>query len=100
MFIHSVYFWLKPGITDEDEATFRRELDGLRGIESLRTMHVGTSAASDRPVVDTSYSYALITIFDDAAAHDAYQVHPLHDRFREQCERYWDRVVIYDVEGQ
>ena len=100
MFIHSVYFWLKPGISDEDEAAFKRELAALGDIESLRSIHIGTSAPSDRPVVDTSYSYALITIFGDSAAHDAYQVHPVHDRFRQRCEPFWERVLIYDVETQ
>src|SRR2546421_339006 len=49
------------------------------------------------PVKQRGYSYALVLSFDDAAAQDAYQVHPVHDRFREQCGGSWKKIVIYDA---
>ena len=58
--------------------------------------HVGTPAPTDRPIIDRSYSYALTAVFDDEAAHDRYQVHPVHDRFRDTCGTFWSRVLIYD----
>lgn len=99
MFVHSVYFWLKPDLSDADKAAC---LDGLRSlttIGSVKQAFIGSPAATDRPVIDRSYSCALIVMFDDKAGHDAYQDDPIHDRFREECAKYWDRVLIYDAEG-
>ena len=60
---------------------------------------IGTPAGTDRPIIDASYSYALIVSFADEAAHDAYQVHPVHERFRERCGGAWKKIVIYDAVG-
>jgi hypothetical protein len=35
--------------------------------------------------------------FADAAAQDAYQVHPVHDAFRVNCKGSWKKIVIYDA---
>jgi len=32
----------------------------------------------------------------DAAAEEAYQVHPEHDRFRAECGSFWTQVRIFD----
>ena len=42
------------------------------------------------------HSYALTVVFDDEQAHDVYQVHPVHDTFRDECGSFWTRVLIYD----
>ncbi len=96
MFIHSVYFWLKPDLSSEDVEAFFRGVESLKAIDSARAVYVGKPAATDRPVVDRSYTCALTVILDDEAAHDRYQADPIHDRFREACEKYWERVLIYD----
>ncbi|MDB5240049.1 MAG: stress responsive alpha-beta barrel protein, partial [Spirosoma sp.] len=31
------------------------------------------------------------------AAHDAYQVHPVHLEFVAECAHLWNRVQIYDA---
>ena len=49
------------------------------------------------PIIDRSYSYALIVSFANDADHETYQVHPVHDRFREQCGGSWKKIVIYDA---
>ena len=75
----------------------------LNAAEELRTfagreIPMGlTPASTDREIIDRSYSYALVVSFADEAAHDAYQVHPVHDRFREQCGGSWKKIVIYDA---
>jgi hypothetical protein len=38
-------------------------------------------------------------VFRDKLAHDAYQAHPLHDAFRDECAKYWTKVRIYDFTG-
>jgi hypothetical protein len=97
MLIHSVYFWLRPDLTEEETAHFRTRVRALTTIPSVRIGHVGTPAETDRPVIDRSYSCMLLTIFDDMAGHDAYQVDPVHDQFRIECAPLWSRVQIYDA---
>ena len=99
MLVHAVYFWLKPEITAEQRATFRAGLESLRKVNTVESIYIGTPAAlPPRPVVDRSYSFALTIIFKDGAAHDAYQVDPIHKAFVQNCQPFWSRVQIYDSE--
>ena len=97
MLVHSVYFWLKPGLGEDEFAAFRKGLESLSGIESAEAVFVGTPAETDRPVIDRSYTFGLTVLLADMAAHDAYQVHPLHKAFLENFSQDWDRVLIYDA---
>lgn len=97
MFIHSVYFWLRNDLTREERARFVDGVNSLTDIESVAHGHVGTPASTDRPIIDRSYSYGLVVAFEDEAAHDAYQVDPIHDRFRDECGDLWNDVKIYDM---
>lgn len=97
MFIHAVYFWLRDDLTPGERQQFVDGVRSLRDIETVQHGYVGTPAPTDRPIIDRSYSYALVLAFADQAAHDAYQVHPVHDRFREGCAPLWTRVQIYDA---
>ena len=96
MFTHSVYFWLRADLADDERAQFVAGLRSLVGIDSVQRGWIGTPAATDRPVIDRSWSWSLTLTFADQAAHDTYQVDPVHYRFREQCSKYWTRVLIYD----
>ena len=58
--------------------------------------HIGQPAATDRPVIDNSYTYSLVVTFPDIETHDAYQVDPTHLLFIEQGKALWEKVVIYD----
>ena len=98
MFVHSVYFWLKPGITAAEEQLFFRGAESLTKIRSVRQGWVGKPAATDRPVIDRTYSYGLVVAFDDAAGHDAYQVDSVHDAFR-GLHDLWTQVKIYDFDS-
>ena len=97
MFVHSVYFWLRPDLTKEEIAQFWEGARALTTIRSVRHGFVGTPADTDRPIIDRSYSCALVVIFDDEAGHDAYQVDPVHDKFRLDCAPLWNKVLIYDA---
>ncbi len=96
MFIHSVYFWLREDLDDAGRDRFIHGVNSLKTLPTVSHAWVGRPADTDRPVIERSYSYALTVAFKDEAAHDAYQVHPLHDDFREQCGDLWSRVLIYD----
>jgi hypothetical protein len=97
MFVHSVYFWLKPDLSETERAQFWKCVRSLTTIEGVRQGFTGKPAATDRPIIDRSYSCALIVMFDDEGGHEAYQVHPIHDQFRKECASFWSKVLIYDV---
>ncbi len=99
MLVHTVYFWLKPELTDSERAEFRKGVESLGTIPSVSAVYVGTPAATTpRPVIDRSYSVALTVICKDVAAHDAYQVDPIHERFINAFKTYWSKVQIYDAQ--
>lgn len=99
MFVHAVYFWLRPDLTPEQSAQFAAGVRSLGTIEGVAQCYIGIPASTDRPVIERSYSQALVVVFADEAGHEAYQVHPLHDRFREECSPLWTRVQIFDSVG-
>ena len=97
MFVHSVYFWLRDDLSPADRAKF---VDGIRSLTTIPDVQlgvIGTPAGTNREIIDTTYSYALVVTFADAAGQDAYQVHPVHDAFRENCGGSWKKIVIYDA---
>jgi len=99
MLFHNVYFWLKPELTPAQRAEFRRGVESLAGIKAVAKVDVGVPAPTgDRPVIERSYDVALIVQCRDLAAHDAYQVDPLHLAFVANFKTYWTRVQIYDSE--
>jgi hypothetical protein len=98
MLVHSVFFWLKPELTAAQCAEFRRGVDSLAGIKAVEAVYVGVPAATEkRAVIDDSYSVALTVLCKDVAAHDAYQVDPLHLAFVNTFKTCWSRVQIYDA---
>jgi len=98
MIVHHVLFWLKADTTADQKIAFRKSLETLEGVESIKTLHIGTPAPIERAVIDTTYTFSLTVFFDDLAGHDVYQVHPLHLAFLDEFRIYFEKVVIYDAE--
>ncbi|MBB6108312.1 Stress responsive A/B Barrel Domain [Mucilaginibacter lappiensis] len=98
MIVHHVLFWLKADTTADQKTAFRKSLETLEGVESIKTLHIGTPAPIERAVIDTTYTFSLTVFFDDLAGHDVYQVHPLHLAFLDGFRAYFEKVVIYDAE--
>lgn len=96
MFVHSVYFWLREDLTEDEIKRFENALQSLVSIDSVKSGYLGLPASTNRPIIDRSYSYGLICVFEDQAAHDAYQIDPEHERFREEFAPYWSDIKIYD----
>jgi len=98
MLIHSVFFWLKPETSPAQRDALLRGLELLRGIRSVEALYIGTPAAlPERPVRESSYAFGLTVVFKDLAAHDAYQIDPLHDAFNQGFRPLWARVQVYDA---
>lgn len=96
MLTHHVLFWLKADTTEEQKVAFRKSLETLSGVETVKSIFIGTPAPIERAVVDTSYTFSLLIIFEDLAGHDVYQVHALHQAFLQEFRERFERVVIYD----
>lgn len=98
MLIHSVFFWLKPETTPAQREAMLKGLNSLRGIPSVAALYIGTPANMPaRPVRDSSYAFGLTVLLKDIAAHNAYQVDPLHDAFNQNFRPLWERVQVYDA---
>jgi hypothetical protein len=99
MIIHSVYFWLKEGLSDEDRSRFDSGLRSVLDQDNVCGGYIGKPASTPpRPVIDSSYTVALHVHFVDVEAHDAYQDDPNHHAFISNCSSLWDKVLIYDAE--
>lgn len=97
MFLHTVFFWLKHPENQADHDALRAGLESLKGISNISVAYIGTPAETRRPVIDHTYDFSLTFVFADKAAHDTYQVHPVHLEFVAECSHLWERVQIYDV---
>jgi hypothetical protein len=98
MLTHHVLFWLKEGLSESQLSDFRKGLDSLVGVETVKQLYVGTPAPISRAVVDTTYTFSLVIVFDDLAGHDVYQVHPIHKAFLDSYREWFAKVIIYDAQ--
>ena len=95
--IHSVFVWLRDDLTEAEQSDFEAGVNSLRKITTVRALHTGPVAPTEpRPVVDNTYSTAIIVFFDDQAGQDAYQVDPIHLKFVEDHQDKWTKVLVYD----
>lgn len=85
MFVHHVYFWQKNAGNKEEQARLLKGLQTLTKIETIKTVHIGVPADTNRSVIDTSYQFSLLLIFDNRKDQDIYQNHPVHLKFVEKC---------------
>lgn len=96
--VHHVFFWLKNPDSKEDLASLIAGVKSLEKIETIRSIHVGVPASTEkREVVDNSYSVSELMFFDDTAGQKVYQDHPIHQKFIADCSHLWQRVVVYDT---
>jgi len=99
MLIHTVFFWLKKGLSNDQVAQFHAGVETLQQIDSADAVYVGTpSKTPERPVIDSSYDVCLTVILKDIPAHDAYQADPIHQDFIDQFKEYWETVKVYDAD--
>ncbi|WP_128548300.1 Dabb family protein [Larkinella soli] len=96
MFVHHVYFWMKNPDSKEDRARLLKGLQTLPTIEVIKTAHIGVPADTNRPVIDTTYQFSLLLVFNNRKDQDIYQTHPTHLKFVEDCSGLWTKVTVYD----
>lgn len=97
---HTVYFWLKPDAPANTAAAmlafYRSEVTSLPGVVSVLAGEPRRVAAP-RDVVDATYSLGVTTVFASAADEDAWQTHPVHERFLARFGHCFAKVQVYDT---
>ena len=100
MFVHTVFFWLKPDATADARAQLIHDCREYLGkVPTVRKLMVGLPAMTPREVVDNTYGVGLTVVLDDVHGHDVYQQHELHKEFIARNRETWERVRIYDYVG-
>jgi hypothetical protein len=96
--LHHVFFWLKNPDSLEDRSKLIEGLRTLAGIETIKALHIGVLASTEkREVVDTSWQVSELMFFDDAAGQKVYQDHAIHEAFVKNYSHLWSKVVVYDA---
>ncbi len=96
--VHHVFFWLKNPDSIEDRDKLVEGVKTLAKIESIRKLHVGILASTEkREVVDTSWQVSELMFFDDTAGQKVYQDHPIHQDFVKNYSHLWAKVLVYDA---
>ncbi|WP_375587574.1 Dabb family protein [Flagellimonas aurea] len=99
-FAHVVYFWFKNPDSQADRATFEASLTKfLNSSQYAKTKFIGKPPKAIREVVDDSFTYSLILSFESAEDQAAYQDEAAHKVFIEECEDFWEKVIVYDSQG-
>ena len=95
---HHVFFWLKNPDSKEDRDKLIAGLKGLAKIPTIREIHIGVLASTEkRDVVDTSWQVSELMFFSDLEGQSTYQNHALHVDFVKNHSHLWAKVVVYDV---
>lgn len=98
-FAHTVYFWLHRPDNSDDRKAFEASLTSfINQSPYITTKHIGVPAATNRDVIDNSYTYSLLLTFKDKAAQDQYQDEPAHKQFISESSHLWSKVLVYDSE--
>jgi Stress responsive A/B Barrel Domain len=96
--VHHVFFWLKNPQSKADLTALLAGIRTLAKIETVRGLHVGVPASTEkREVVDNSYSASELLFFDNVEGQAVYQGHPIHQKFVQDCSHLWSKVVVYDA---
>lgn len=96
--LHSVHFWLKEDISDDEEKDFLNFFEELRKVPKVQTLQYGKPAPTNpRPVVDNSFQYNLLVTFRNMEDINTYETHPTHIAAAEQYNKYWVKVEVRDT---
>jgi hypothetical protein len=95
--LHHVFFWLNNPHSEADKKQLIAGLKTLKGIPTIKQIHIGTLASTEkRDVVDTSWDVSELMFFDDEAGQKVYQDHPIHLEFVKNNAHLWKKVIVYD----
>lgn len=96
--VHHVFFWLKHPDSATDLAALLEGIRSLGDIPEVKGVHVGVPAdTAKRDVVEASYHASEILLFDSLEDQEAYQSHPLHEKFIADHAHRWAKVMVFDT---
>lgn len=96
--VHHVFFWLKNPGSLEDRDRLVAGVKTLSKIETVKELHVGIVASTEkRDVVDNSWAVSELIFFKDLDGQATYQSHPIHMEFIKNCSHLWEKVIVYDA---
>ncbi|HTM97976.1 MAG TPA: Dabb family protein [Pedobacter sp.] len=94
---HYVLFWLKNDLSEQEIKEFTNFFELLKTIPIVKSMRYGRPAKTNqRGVVDNSFTYNLIAIFENLHDIGIYETHPIHIAAIAQYSHLWDKVVVHD----
>ncbi len=64
MFVHHVFFWIKNDLTSDALTKFENGVKTLPSIEPVKFGDIGKPAGTNRTVIERSYSYSLLLVFE------------------------------------
>jgi len=99
LFVHHVYFWLKNPNSEADKAKLLEGLNKLAKVPTIRMVHIGTPASTNRSVIERGYAVSWLCFFDNLEEEEIYQKHPIHLKFVEDYSHLWEKVIVYDSVG-
>lgn len=95
--VHHVFFWLNNMESKSDLDQLLEGLKTLKGIETVRGLHIGVPALTEkRDVIEDSYSASELIFFDDLEGEAIYQTHAIHQNFIKNYSHLWKKVLVYD----
>ncbi|WP_247231533.1 Dabb family protein [Telluribacter sp. SYSU D00476] len=99
LFVHHVYFYLKNAGSAADKAKLMEGLEKLSKVPTIRMVHIGTPATTNRDVIERGYSISWLCLFDNLEEQEVYQKHPIHLKFVDDYSHLWEKVIVYDSVG-
>lgn len=99
LFVHHVYFWLKNPASEADKAKLLEGLEKLAKVPTIRMVHIGSPASTNRSVIERGYAISWLCFFDNLEEEEIYQKHPIHLKFVEDYSHLWEKVIVYDAVG-
>lgn len=95
---HVVLVWLKDhGNSSQRDKMIAVTRSFQKDIPGIVSISAGDVLPSDRPIVDDSFDMGLVVRFENKAALDAYEKHPVHVKaVKEILKPLAGRIVVYD----
>jgi len=93
---HHVFFTLKDRSPEAASGLIAACQKYLTDHEGMVGFAVGTRETDYQRPVNMDYDVSLHTVFQDRAAHDAYQQAPRHMEFIAETKESWAEVRVFD----
>jgi hypothetical protein len=94
---HVVVVWLNDGVNEDGITEVMKKANMLSEIESVRGMKIGRPVASERKIVDGSFTFAISVVFDSDEEMQQYLGDPIHvDFVQSVLTPVLKKIVVYD----